>query len=157
MTLARLKTVDAKRTTGIGRWVQELGMPYSAVLKWVFIRASAWRDFYTNVLANFPRVSMGRPFQEKLANVKWETNEEHLAAWKQGKTGIPIVDAAMRQINTMGKLSQVIDTFYACLTCSSGWMHNRMRMIVAMFLSKDLMLDWRLGEQVGYLLFYETR
>ncbi|KAF8138439.1 DNA photolyase, FAD-binding/Cryptochrome [Boletus edulis] len=113
MSLAGLKKVDAGRTTGIGRWVQEL----------------AWRDFYTNVLANFPRVSMGRPYQEKLANVRWEINEEHLAAWKQGKTGIPIVDAAMRQLNTM------------------GWMHNRMRMIVAMFLTKDLLLDWHLGEQ----------
>ncbi|KAN0097489.1 DNA photolyase, FAD-binding/Cryptochrome [Tylopilus felleus] len=113
MTLGGLKKVDAGRTTGIGRWVQEL----------------AWRDFYTNVLANFPRVSMERPFQERLANVKWEVNEEHLAAWKQGKTGIPIVDAAMRQMNAM------------------GWMHNRMRMIAAMFLTKDLMLDWHLGEQ----------
>ncbi|KAF8556978.1 hypothetical protein OG21DRAFT_1435920 [Imleria badia] len=113
MTLAGLKKVDAGRTTGIGRWVQEL----------------AWRDFYTNVLASFPRVSMGRPFQERLANVRWEVNEEHLTAWKQGKTGLPIVDAAMRQMNTM------------------GWMHNRMRMIAAMFLTKDLMLDWHLGEQ----------
>ncbi|KIJ20270.1 hypothetical protein PAXINDRAFT_68784 [Paxillus involutus ATCC 200175] len=113
MSLTGLRKVDAGKTTGIGRWVQEL----------------AWRDFYTNVLAHFPRVSMGRPFQEKLADVKWEVDEEHLTAWKQGKTGIPIVDAAMRQMNTM------------------GWLHNRMRMIVAMFLSKDLMLDWRLGER----------
>lgn len=45
---------------------------------------------------------MGRPFQERLANVRWEVNAEHLAAWKQGKTGIPIVDAAMREMNTMG-------------------------------------------------------
>ncbi|KAG1731169.1 DNA photolyase, FAD-binding/Cryptochrome [Suillus occidentalis] len=99
--------------SGVGRWVQEL----------------AWRDFYTNVLAYYPRVSMGRPYQEKFADVKWEVNEEHLHAWKEGKTGIPIVDATMRQINTM------------------GWTHNRMRMIVAMFLTKDLMLDWRLGER----------
>lgn len=89
----------------------------------------AWRDFYTDVLAYYPRVSMGRPFQERFAGVKWEVNEEHLNAWKEGKTGVPIVDATMRQINTM------------------GWTHNRMRMIVAMFLSKDLMLDWRLGER----------
>lgn len=57
-----------------------------------------------NVLANFPRVSMGQPFQEKFAGARWEVNEEHLAAWKQGKTGIPIVDAAMRQMNEMGNL-----------------------------------------------------
>jgi deoxyribodipyrimidine photo-lyase len=49
---------------------------------------------------------MGRPFQEKLADVKWEVDEEHLTAWKQGKTGIPIVDAAMRQMNTMGNASR---------------------------------------------------
>lgn len=58
-----------------------------------FVLGTAWRDFYTHVLAAFPRVSMGRPFSEKFANVKWETNEEHLQAWKDGKTGVPIVDA----------------------------------------------------------------
>ncbi|KAH7887641.1 DNA photolyase, FAD-binding/Cryptochrome [Phlebopus sp. FC_14] len=112
MELAGSKNVDAGRT-GIGCWIREL----------------AWRDFYTNVLAHFPRVSMGRPFQEKMADVNWEVNDAHLQAWKEGKTGIPIIDAAMRQANTM------------------GWMHNRMRMIVAVFLSKDLMVDWRLGER----------
>lgn len=61
-----------------------------------------------SVLAHFPRVSMGRPFQEKMANVKWEVNGEHLSAWKDGKTGVPIVDAAMRQLQTMGMpLTQV--------------------------------------------------
>lgn len=102
MALVGRKKVDAGRTTGIGRWVQELGMRTSTMLKTFLIYNSAWRDFYTNVLANFPQVSMGRPFQERLTNVKWEINEEHLAAWKQGKTGVPIVDAAMRQMNTMG-------------------------------------------------------
>ncbi|KIK42534.1 hypothetical protein CY34DRAFT_23937 [Suillus luteus UH-Slu-Lm8-n1] len=113
MKFLGIQKVEAGRSSGVGRWVQEL----------------AWRDFYTNVLAYYPRVSMGRPYQEKFADVKWEVNEEHLNAWKEGKTGIPIVDATMRQINTM------------------GWTHNRMRMIVAMFLTKDLMLDWRLGER----------
>ncbi|KAG2141806.1 DNA photolyase, FAD-binding/Cryptochrome [Suillus bovinus] len=113
MKLLGIQKVEAGRSSGVGRWVQEL----------------AWRDFYTNVLAYNPRVSMGRPFQEKFADVKWEVNEKHLNAWKEGKTGIPIVDATMRQIKVM------------------GWTHNRMRMIVAMFLSKDLMLDWRLGER----------
>lgn len=77
---------------------------------------------------------MGRPFQEKFANVSWEVNEEHLQAWKEGRTGVPIVDAGMRQVNTM------------------GWMHNRLRMIVAMYLVKDLMIDWRLGEKVRLTL-----
>ncbi|EMD40791.1 hypothetical protein CERSUDRAFT_149213 [Gelatoporia subvermispora B] len=107
------QVVDASRDTGVGRWVQEI----------------AWRDFYTHILALYPRVSMGRPFLEKFAGVKWETNEEHLQAWKEGRTGVPIVDAAMRQGLTM------------------GWMHNRMRMTTAMYLVKDLMIDWRLGEK----------
>ncbi|CAL1700848.1 unnamed protein product [Somion occarium] len=113
MELSNAKKVDASRDTGIGRWVQEI----------------AWRDFYVHVLAHFPRVSMGRPYQEKFSNVQWETNEEHLQAWKDGRTGVPIVDAGMRQANKM------------------GWMHNRVRMIVAMYLVKDLMIDWRLGEK----------
>ncbi|KAI0771551.1 DNA photolyase, FAD-binding/Cryptochrome [Trametes elegans] len=107
------KKLDVSRDTGVGRWIQEL----------------AWRDFYTHIVSLFPRVSMGRPFQEKYADVRWETNPEHLQAWKDGKTGVPIVDAAMRQARTM------------------GWMHNRARMIAAMFLVKDLMIDWRLGEK----------
>ena len=74
---------------------------------------------------------MGRPYQEKFAGLHWETNEEHLQAWKDGKTGVPIVDAAMRQGKKM------------------GWMHNRVRMIAAMYLVKDLMIDWRLGEKVS--------
>ncbi|KAJ6628747.1 FAD binding domain of DNA photolyase-domain-containing protein [Mycena sp. CBHHK59/15] len=106
--------VDGGKTTGIGRWVQEI----------------AWRDFYTCILAGFPRVSMGRPFLEKFTAVVWE--EGNIAKWKAGQTGVPIVDAAMRCINEM------------------GWVHNRMRMISAMFLvksAKDLMVDWRVGER----------
>ncbi|KAN0126947.1 DNA photolyase, FAD-binding/Cryptochrome [Russula decolorans] len=107
------KKVKADRDSGIGMWVQEI----------------AWRDFYTHVLAAFPRVSMGRPFQEKYADVQWESNPEHFEAWRSGRTGVPIVDAAVRQANTM------------------GWMHNRARMVAAMYLTKDLMIDWRLGER----------
>ncbi|KII95059.1 hypothetical protein PLICRDRAFT_48029 [Plicaturopsis crispa FD-325 SS-3] len=113
MRLLNIPHVEAGRTSGVGVWVQEL----------------AWRDFYTEILIEFPRVSMGRPYQEKYSNVKWEVDDANLEAWKEGKTGVPIVDAAMRQLKTM------------------GWMHNRMRMIAAMFLTKDLMIDWRLGER----------
>ncbi|CAE7204149.1 unnamed protein product [Rhizoctonia solani] len=113
MRILGVKRVDAGKTNGPGVWVSEI----------------AWRDFYTHVMAAFPRVSMGRPFQEKFADVKWETNAANLKAWKEGKTGVPIVDAALRQANTQ------------------GWMHNRSRMIAAMYLTKDLMLDWRLGEK----------
>jgi len=72
---------------------------------------------------------MNKPFKPEYANIKWEYSDEHLAAWKAGRTGYPIVDAAMRQLN------------------HTGYMHNRCRMVVASFLSKHLLLDWRLGEQ----------
>ncbi|ORX40843.1 DNA photolyase, FAD-binding/Cryptochrome [Kockovaella imperatae] len=119
MVLNEAKTMGSKgrletgRDTGLGMWVQEV----------------AWRDFYNHVMAIWPRVSMGRPFLEKFADVQWEVNEDHLQAWKDGKTGYPIVDAAMR----------------AC--AARGWMENRVRMVTACFLVKDLMLDWRLGEK----------
>lgn len=103
---------DTSRATGIGMWTEEL----------------AWRDFYQHVLCAFPRVCMGRSFNLKYDKVVWEHNEDHINAWKQGKTGYPIVDAAMRQLN------------------QTGYMHNRCRMITAMFLTKDLMIDWRIGE-----------
>lgn len=131
MRLMDVKHVEASKTTGVGVWVQEL----------------AWRDFYACMLAAFPRVGMGRPYNEKYADVKWEgvgiegpdddegedddDSAKMLEAWKEGKTGYPIVDAAMRCLKEM------------------GWMHNRMRMITAMFLSKHLMIDWRLGEKVS--------
>ncbi|KAF8639851.1 hypothetical protein AX17_001106 [Amanita inopinata Kibby_2008] len=111
--------IDGTRKSGIGRWLQEI----------------AWRDFYVGIIAAHPRVSMGRPYLEKFASLVWENHrvlEESgvaLQRWKQGTTGIPIVDAAMR-----------------CLK-ETGWVHNRLRMISAMYLTKDLMIDWRVGER----------
>lgn len=72
---------------------------------------------------------MNKPFKPEYTNISWEYNDEHFVAWCNGRTGYPIVDASMRQLNTI------------------GWMHNRCRMIVASFLAKDLLLDWRLGER----------
>jgi deoxyribodipyrimidine photo-lyase len=92
----------------------------------------AWRDFYRHILAAYPRVCKGRPFKLDTDKLPWQTNEDLYQAWCQGKTGVPIVDAAMRQLN------------------ATGWMHNRLRMIVAMFLTKHLMIDWRLGEAYFY-------
>lgn len=89
----------------------------------------SFRDFYAHVLAAWPRVSMDRAYITKFEDVRWEYDEEKFAAWAEGRTGYPIVDAAMRQLN------------------KSGWCHNRGRMIVAMFLSKHLMIDWRWGER----------
>ena len=88
-----------------------------------------WREFYKHILVGFPKVAMHQPFKEKTNRLVWKKNDEFFQAWQEGKTGIPIVDAAMRQLN------------------QTGWMHNRLRMVTAMFLSKNLFLDWRLGEQ----------
>lgn len=88
-----------------------------------------WRDFYKHVLAAFPRVCMGRAFKIDTDRIKWRYDEKEFAAWCEGRTGYPIVDAAMRQLN------------------STGWMHNRLRMVAAMFLTKDLLIDWRWGEK----------
>ena len=87
-----------------------------------------WRDFYFMILDRFPQV-VERAFKPEYDAIRWEDWPAGLAAWQQGSTGYPLVDAAMRQLN------------------SSGWMHNRLRMVVASFLCKDLGLDWRLGER----------
>ncbi|KAI8624792.1 deoxyribodipyrimidine photo-lyase [Xylariaceae sp. FL1651] len=89
----------------------------------------AWRDFYKHVLAHWPYICMNKPFKPEYSNIEWSYNSAHFAAWCEGRTGFPIVDAAMRQMQNV------------------GWMHNRCRMIVASFLCKDLLLDWRMGER----------
>ncbi|WP_372972328.1 deoxyribodipyrimidine photo-lyase [Marinobacter sp.] len=93
-----------------------------------WINEIAWRDFYIHILYHYPRVSMHRAFKPETEALRWNEPGEQFEAWKEGRTGIPIVDAAMRQLR------------------ETGWMHNRLRMITAMFLSKNLFLDWRLGE-----------
>ncbi len=87
-----------------------------------------WRDFFQQVLVCFPHVATG-PFREKAGLPHRRKNVQLYEAWCQGKTGFSLVDAGMRQLN------------------QTGWMHNRVRMVVASFLVKDLLLDWRLGEQ----------
>ncbi|PCD39670.1 deoxyribodipyrimidine photo-lyase [Fusarium graminearum] len=94
-----------------------------------WISEVAWRDFYKHVLVNWPYVCMNKPFKPEYSNISWSYDNDHFAAWCEGRTGFPIVDAAMRQMNTI------------------GYMHNRCRMIVASFLAKDLLLDWRKGEK----------
>ncbi|NNG82294.1 MULTISPECIES: deoxyribodipyrimidine photo-lyase [Acinetobacter Taxon 24D] len=88
-----------------------------------------WREFYQHILFDFPQVSKHQPFKADTQKIQWRDAPEDLAAWQQGQTGIPIVDAGMRQL------------------LATGWMHNRVRMITAMFLTKNLLIDWRLGEQ----------
>jgi deoxyribodipyrimidine photo-lyase len=94
-----------------------------------WISEVAWRDFYKHVLAHWPFVCMHKPFKYECSNIKWDSNEEHFQRWCEGQTGFPVVDAAMRQLK------------------HTGYMHNRARMIVASFLAKDLLLDWRKGER----------
>jgi deoxyribodipyrimidine photo-lyase len=95
----------------------------------VWLNELIWRDFYSNVLCAFPRVSMGYPFRLITERIDWRDDEKEFNAWKNGNTGYPLVDAAMRQLN------------------QTGWMHNRLRMVSAMFLSKHLLIDWRKGEK----------
>lgn len=88
-----------------------------------------WREFYRHLLVSFPGQSRYEPFRPEVAErISWLENQHHLEAWKAGETGFPIVDAAMKQLN------------------ETGWMHNRLRMIVASFLTKLLRIDWREGE-----------
>ncbi len=94
----------------------------------VFVGELIWREFYIAVLRHFPRV-LREEFRANLRGVRWNDDEEAFTAWCEGRTGFPIVDAAMR-----------------CLV-ETGWMHNRARMIVASFLVKDLLIDWRRGER----------
>ncbi len=86
-----------------------------------------WREFYQMILDRFPHAASGA-FRREYDAVRWPGREEHFEAWRQGRTGYPIVDAAMRHFN------------------ATGWMHNRLRMVVASFLVKDLLVDWRWGE-----------
>lgn len=93
----------------------------------VWLSELIWREFYSMILWNFPE-SASRCFKKEFEDISWRNNEEEFEAWCEGKTGYPIVDAGMRQLN------------------QTGWMHNRVRMIVASFLCKHLLIDWRWGE-----------
>jgi deoxyribodipyrimidine photo-lyase len=94
----------------------------------VYVKELAWREFYYHVLYHAPHVEH-EAFLPRYRDLEWQNNEEWFARWQRGETGYPIVDAGMRQLNT------------------TGWMHNRVRMIVASFLTKDLLIDWRWGER----------
>jgi len=99
----------------------------------IWLSELIWRDFYFMILANHPRLANGAAFKPDYDNIQWERGphaKKLFKAWCQGKTGYPLVDAAMHQLN------------------QSGYMHNRLRMVVASFLTKDLGVDWRWGE--GY-------
>ena len=99
----------------------------SGICKWV--DEIVWREFYRNIMHSFPKVSCNQPFQDYTRNIPWRYSEPEIEAFKTGNTGFPIIDAAIKQM------------------LSEGWMHNRLRMIVAMFFTKNMLHDWRIGEQ----------
>jgi deoxyribodipyrimidine photo-lyase len=109
---------------------QELsGLPLSSGEPgFVWLNEIIWREFYRHLLVAYPRLSMHRAFKPKTEALQWSQDNTSFSAWCNGQTGYPIVDAAMRCLN------------------QTGWMHNRLRMIVASFLTKDLHHDWRKGE-----------
>ncbi|MEM6610766.1 MAG: FAD-binding domain-containing protein [Cyanobacteria bacterium P01_C01_bin.72] len=96
----------------------------------------AWREFYQHCMFFFPELAQGA-YRDEFKDFPWENDESKFQAWCEGKTGYPIVDAAMRQLN------------------ETGWMHNRCRMIVASFLTKDLIIDWRWGEKYFLQKLYD--
>jgi len=93
-----------------------------------FLNELIWRDFYHMILSNFPQVGKGISFKKEYDAIEWRNHEEDFDRWCQGMTGYPIVDAGMRELK------------------STGFMHNRVRMITASFLTKHLLIDWRWGE-----------
>ncbi len=107
-----VRAARAVRSEGAKTWLTEL----------------IWREFYQMILDRFPSV-VNHAFQQRYDGIRWTGSDEHFEAWCDGRTGYPIVDAAMRHFN------------------ATGWMHNRLRMIVATFLVKDLLIDWRRGEE----------
>lgn len=105
------------------REMAKLGLKHSKT----WLNELAWRDFYMAILWHHPGI-VDQSFKKKYDHIEWRNNEKEFKAWCEGKTGYPIVDAGMRQMN------------------ETGYMHNRVRMIVASFLTKHLLIDWRWGE-----------
>lgn len=106
------------------REVVRLGLLHSET----WLNELIWRDFYQQILANFPQVGKGRAFRPAYEHIPWRNNQREFEAWCQGRTGYPLVDAGMRELN------------------ATGFMHNRVRMVTASFLVKHLLIDWRWGE-----------
>ncbi len=100
----------------------------SKTISEVYMNELIWRDFYHMITWHYPHVGNGKAFKPAYDNIKWRNNEDEFKKWCEGKTGYPIVDAGMRELN------------------ETGFMHNRIRMVTASFLSKHLLMDWRLGE-----------
>ncbi|HEX7879374.1 MAG TPA: deoxyribodipyrimidine photo-lyase [Candidatus Eisenbacteria bacterium] len=126
----RFGTLSPRRVVHETSRALESGAPGAAARNSVehFISELRWRDFYGHVMHHFPHVVSGA-FRKPYDSLRWVNDDAAFAAWCAGQTGYPVVDAAMRQL------------------ARTGWMHNRARMIVASFLTKDLLVDWRRGER----------
>ena len=121
------------------RHLAKIALEHSSEGASTWLNELIWRDFYFQILSNFPHIEEGKTFKIKYNNLKFENDEKLFRAWTNGQTGFPIVDAGMRQLN------------------STGYMHNRLRMIIACFLVKDLLIDWRWGEKyfADHLIDYD--
>jgi deoxyribodipyrimidine photo-lyase len=118
--------------------IRELARTANSFSEKTWLNELIWREFYMMVLHHFPK-TVNHAFKPKYDRIKWVNNEDQFTAWCNGQTGFPLVDAGMRELN------------------ATGYMHNRVRMVVASFLSKDLLIDWRWGERyfARKLLDYE--
>jgi deoxyribodipyrimidine photo-lyase len=123
--------VSSRRLWHLAQEAAEQGASRTGIEAWT--RQLVWRDFATHLLFHQPQLDW-EPMQEKFADFPWKDNRKWLKAWQRGQTGYPIVDAGMREL------------------WATGWMHNRVRMIVASFLVKDLLIHWR----EGALWFWDT-
>jgi deoxyribodipyrimidine photo-lyase len=131
----RFGTVSARTCVHLAREVAAVdGAAAAGARKWV--DELVWRDFYWAILAEHPRVAT-QSYRREFDQVRWNDDEPGFEAWCAGRTGYPIVDAGMRQL------------------AQTGWMHNRVRMICASFLTKDLLVDWRRGEAHFYRLLVD--
>jgi deoxyribodipyrimidine photo-lyase len=113
----RFGTISIRQLAAAGKHLSE-----------TYLNELIWRDFYHMILWHFPHVGKGKAFKPQYDTIEWRKDSGEFDAWCNGQTGYPIVDAGMRELN------------------ATGFMHNRVRMIVASFLCKNLLLDWRLGE-----------
>ncbi len=107
-------------------WISLFG---SEAIESKWVSELMWRDFYSDLCFEYPKLVKGQPFKRQAVD-DWQNNMDYFGAWKAGQTGFPIIDAGMRQMLT------------------TGWMHNRVRMLVASFLTKLCLVDWRMGEKV---------
>ncbi|TDH18279.1 deoxyribodipyrimidine photo-lyase [Segetibacter sp. 3557_3] len=113
----RFGTVSIRKVARVARSIND-----------TYLGELIWRDFYQMILCHFPQLGKGAAFKPQYEHIQWRNNEEEFKKWCDGQTGYPIVDAGMRELN------------------ATGFMHNRVRMVVASFLTKHLLIDWRWGE-----------